>query len=297
MARKKASHTPVASMRTTLTVSVADAEKQLRDRVAKGHELLKPLPDSLSTMEASRERYYTWTEYNGTLLQRLFNTDELSQEYSYWGIAVAGPSSLRERISDFADDVNKKIRRIESVIERLPLYALHDNGSTSQPIPVPMSNSTNLHSKTRDVFIVHGRNNELKETVARFLSQLVLHPIILHELASAGRTIIEKFEDQSDACYAVILLTPDDVGGLDSPESIDQLNKRARQNVIFEWGFFVAKLGRRNVCALVAEGVEIPSDMHGIVHVSLDRDGAWKMLLARELKAGNVEVDLNRAIT
>ncbi|TWT72662.1 TIR domain-containing protein [Crateriforma conspicua] len=295
MARKKVkSDEPV---RTTLTVSVTDAEQQLRERVATGHDLLNPLPNSDQSLDAARERYYTWTEYNGTLLERLFNTDELSQEYSYWGIAVAGPSSLHERISDFTDDVNKKIRRIESIIERLPLYAPQGTDSTPRPIPVPMSNANDNPPKTRDVFVVHGRNNELKETVARFLSQLDLQPIILHEQASAGRTIIEKFEDHSGACYAVILLTPDDVGGLDPPESIEQLRKRARQNVIFEWGFFVANLGRRNVCALVAEGVEIPSDMDGIVYVPLDRDGAWKMLLARELKAGNVDVDLNRAIT
>lgn len=78
--------------------------------------------------------------------------------------------------------------------------------------------------------------------------------------------------------------------------ALDALNERARQNVIFEWGFFVAKLGRRNVCALVAEGVEMPSDMQGIVYVPLDQKGAWKMLLARELKAGDVDVDLNRVI-
>src|SRR5207249_3133935 len=149
---------------------------------------------------------------------------------------------------------------------------------------------------TRKVFVVHGRNNELKETVARYLTQLDLQPIILHEQASAGRTIIEKFESHADSCFAVLLLTPDDVGCLAPAASLDSLNKRARQNVIFEWGFFVAKLGRRKACALVAEGVEIPSDMDGIVYVPLDQTGAWKMLFARELKAGGVEIDLNRAI-
>jgi len=151
-------------------------------------------------------------------------------------------------------------------------------------------------ASTRKVFVVHGHNNELKETVARYLTQLDLVPIILHEQASAGLTIIEKFESNSDACFSVVLLTPDDVGTLSPASSVDALKKRARQNVIFEWGFFVAKLGRRNVCALVAEGVEIPSDMNGIVYVPLDHRGAWKMLLARELKAGEVEIDLNRAI-
>ena len=258
--------------------------------------MLTPLPDSQQSRDAARERYYTWTEFNETLLKRIFSTDELSQEYSYWGISYSGPSSLREHISEFRDDANEKIRRIESIIERLPLYAPQVTDLPPQSGHIPMSTSSELQPKTRDIFVVHGRNNELKETVARFLIQLDLQPIILHEQASAGRTIIEKFEDHSNACFAVILLTPDDVGGLDSGDSVEHLRKRARQNVIFEWGFFVAKLGRRNVCALVAQGVEMPSDTHGIANVTLDTEGAWKMLLARELKAGNVEVDLNRAV-
>jgi len=150
-------------------------------------------------------------------------------------------------------------------------------------------------STSRAIFVVHGRNDELKETVARFLAQLDLKPIILHEQPSAGRTVIEKFEAHSDARFAVVLLTPDDLGRL-ATDATGELQPRARQNVIFEWGFFVAKLGRRNVCALYAEGVELPSDLNGVVYVELDRKGAWKMLLARELKAGGIDVDLNRAI-
>jgi predicted nucleotide-binding protein len=143
--------------------------------------------------------------------------------------------------------------------------------------------------------VVHGRNDEIKETVARFLGQLDLTPVILHEQPSGGRTVIEKFEDHSDASFAVVLLTPDDVGRLGADASAE-LQSRARQNVIFEWGFFVAKLGRRHVCALYAEGVELPSDVNGVIYVELDLKGAWKLLLARELKAADLAVDLNRAI-
>ena len=295
MARKKsttsASITSSKPTRTELTVDVSDAEQQLRDRVSKGRELIYARPDSSSALEGARKRYYTWDEYNTTLLERIFSTGELSHEYSYWGIAViGGPESLTEEVNKFVDDVNGKIRRLESIVERLPLYAQRGKTSFTQ------SRAGSKSAQTRKVFVVHGRNNELKETVARYLTQLDLIPIILHEQPSAGRTIIEKFEDDSDSCFAVILLTPDDVGYLAPAKSLESLNKRARQNVIFEWGFFVAKLGRRRACALVAEGVEIPSDMDGIVYVPLDQYGAWKMLLARELKAGGVEIDLNRAI-
>jgi predicted nucleotide-binding protein len=276
---------------TELVVELSDADTQLRDRVEKGRTLLEKRPTSSDELDALRQQYYTWDEYNTALLGRLFSTPELAQEYSYWGIGVVGgPTSLAMDTREFVEDVTSKVRRLESIIERLPLY------TTDRGLAPRLKMPARTGSPTRNVFVVHGRNNELKETVARYLAQLDLSPIILHEQASAGRTIIEKFEANSDACFAVVVLTPDDVGCLATPKSLDDLHKRARQNVIFEWGFFVAALGRRHVCALVAEGVEIPSDTDGIVYVPLDQVGAWKMLLARELKAGGVEVDLNRAI-
>ena len=272
---------------TTLRVPLADAEAQLRDRVERGSAILAAPINDKGALDRVRAQYYTWDEYNGTLLKRLFTSPELAQEYSYWGIAVVGgPRSLADDVREFRKDLTDKLRRLESVIERLPLYAPAD--ATPRGISVPPSAS-------RTVFVVHGRNDELKETVARFLAQLDLKPVILHEQPTGGRTIIEKFGTHSDARFAVVLLTPDDVGRL-AANAAAELQSRSRQNVIFEWGFFVAKLGRRNVCALYAEGVEVPSDLSGVVYVELDRKGAWKMMLARELKAGGIDVDLNRAI-
>lgn len=291
MGKKRASSSAAGAGTPKLLIDLADAEAQLRDRIAKGNAIIETPPSNGAELESARQQYYTWDEYNSALLGRLFSTPELVREYSFWGIAViAGRTSLGEDIAEFMGDVSRKIRRLESVIERLPLYTPSRgvSGSPKMPTSEPLT--------PRNVFIVHGRNNELKETVARYIAQLDLTPIILHEQASAGATIIEKFESASDACFAVVLLTPDDVGCLAPAKSMGDLKARARQNVIFEWGFFVAHLGRRKVCALVPEGVEMPSDMHGIVYVSLDQNGAWKMLLARELKAASVNVDLNRAI-
>jgi predicted nucleotide-binding protein len=142
----------------------------------------------------------------------------------------------------------------------------------------------------RDVFIIHGHDNGIKETVARFLSQLKLNPIILHEQANEGRTIIEKFEQFSAVPYAIALFTPDDVGGT----AIDpKLTPRARQNVIFEFGYFIGKLGRKNVCGLFKKGVEIPSDYSGVLYIPIDDDGYWKMLLVKEMKAAGFDIDAN----
>ncbi|MGI8427663.1 MAG: TIR domain-containing protein [Pyrinomonadaceae bacterium] len=193
--------------------------------------------------------------------------------------------------------MSQKLRRLESIVERLPLYATSAENANTDSIK-DKANTREAQARpsaSRTVFVVHGRNDEIKETVARFLGQLDLTPVILHEQPSGGRTVIEKFEDHSDASFAVVLLTPDDVGKPGADASAE-LQSRARQNVIFEWGFFVAKLGRRHVCALYAEGVELPSDVNGVIYVELDLKGAWKLLLARELKAADVAVDLNRAI-
>jgi predicted nucleotide-binding protein len=98
-------------------------------------------------------------------------------------------------------------------------------------------------------------------------------------------------ERNAPVAYSVILLTPDDKG---YPNSGDVTPKpRARQNVIFELGYFIGRLGRNRVCALYVEGVELPSDFHGIVYIPLDKGGAWQFLLAKELKAAGLDIDLN----
>lgn len=144
----------------------------------------------------------------------------------------------------------------------------------------------------RDIFVVHGHNEKVKEAAARFLEKLHLTPVILHEKPNQGRTVIEKFTDYSDVSFAVVLLTADDRGGK-IDEAFDKQRKRARQNVILELGFFLGKLGRRKVCALYEDGVEIPSDYDGVLFVKLDDRGAWKIDLAKEIKATGIEVDMN----
>lgn len=144
------------------------------------------------------------------------------------------------------------------------------------------------------VFVIHGHDEAARETVARFLEKLKLQPVILHEQANKGRTIIEKFEDHADVGFAVVLLTPDDVGGLRDEQT--DLKPRARQNVILELGFFLGKLDREKVCALKKHGVETPSDYDGVAYTDLDDAGAWKLELVRELKAAGFSVDANRAV-
>ena len=135
-----------------------------------------------------------------------------------------------------------------------------------------------------EVFIVHGHDH-VRHAVAGFLLSLGLCPVMLEEHANRGQTIIEKLEQHAFAAFAVILLTPDDEG---RTRGADALHPRARQNVILELGYFLARLGRHRVCALYVSGVELPSDMLGVLYIRLDEAGGWKHLLEREITAAGV---------
>ena len=144
------------------------------------------------------------------------------------------------------------------------------------------------------MFVVHGHDEAAKEAVARFLAKLDLEPIVLHEQPNQGRTVIEKFERHADVDFAVVLLTPDDAGY--AVKAPNEAKPRARQNVIFELGYFVGRLGRSRVCALHKGNVEILSDYDGVIYVSMDDPQGWRLLLAREIKAAGIDVDLNAAL-
>lgn len=162
--------------------------------------------------------------------------------------------------------------------------------SESTIIVQPPNMSHSVVPGSRKVFVVHGHDDDAKEKTARFLERLGLEPIILHEQPSSGRTIIEKFETYSgDVAFAVILLTPDDVGGTMPTD----LNPRARQNVVLELGYFIGRLGRSRVCALHKGQTELPSDYQGVLYIDFDAPGAWKAKLAQELVQAKLPIELS----
>ena len=161
-------------------------------------------------------------------------------------------------------------------------------------------NTSTTESKVQNnenVFIVHGHNEEMKQSVARTIEKLKLKSIILHEQPNKGKTIIEKFTTNSEVAFAIILLSADDIAynKNDDPENA---KFRARQNVIFELGYFIGKLGRERVLALheVEEKLEIPSDYSGVLFVPFDKSGKWQFDLVRELKALGINVNANDII-
>jgi predicted nucleotide-binding protein len=140
------------------------------------------------------------------------------------------------------------------------------------------------------LFIVHGHDDLAKVEMARFIEQIGLEPIILHEQASSGRTIIEKIEDYSNVGFGIVLYTPCDIGAKKVEEPV--LKDRARQNVVFEHGFLNGKLGRQYVCAFVKGSIEVPNDLSGIVYTEMDEAGAWKTELVRELNRAGYDVEI-----
>ncbi|MBF1381639.1 nucleotide-binding protein [Porphyromonas sp.] len=145
---------------------------------------------------------------------------------------------------------------------------------------------------TSQVFIVHGHDNLARLEVANFIKSLGLKDIVLNEQASSGKTIIEKIEEYSDVGFAIVLYTPCDVGA--SQRQKDQLRSRARQNVVFEHGYLMAKIGRKNVCPLVKGDIETPNDISGVVYIKMDEGDGWKLAVAKEMKKSGYDVDLNK---
>ena len=147
----------------------------------------------------------------------------------------------------------------------------------------------------RKIFIVHGHDHKSKNEVEILLKDLGLEPIVLHRKADEGQTIIEKIEKHSNVGYAVILLTPDDVvthvqeqnGEEHTPEY------RSRQNVIFEFGYFIGRLGRNRVCCLYKEKVALPSDVTGMIYKPFKQEiEEIKYSLLKELKAAGYNISL-----
>lgn len=161
----------------------------------------------------------------------------------------------------------------------------------------PIEESKHIFERNSKAFVVHGHDEVLKNQVEIFINEIGLEPIVLHRQADEGLTLIEKFEKHSDVGYAFILLTPDDISYTQSEElkPDEDRNKeyRARQNVIFEFGFFIGKLGRQRVCCIYKEGVSLPTDISGVVYkkISMNVEEAAFSII-KDLKSAGYIIDI-----
>ena len=259
----------------------APTKSQAKARI---QQALSMIPE-LQSKSRSSEDYRRWYRNTTIAIENTFPDHPQYQDdfedirYVLYGSGeqggyLKGLSTASAMLQSMLDEIN------EYWPDDMPIQDGAEKASPMQP------------ANTKQVFVVHGRDNGTKAMVARVLEQLELEPIILQEQPDQGRTIIEKFEDYAQAGFAVILCTPDDVGALESEQH--HLRPRPRQNVVLEWGFFLGKIGRNRVCALTKGDVEIPSDYAGVIYLPLDDAGAWHIRLVAELQNAGFPVDANK---
>jgi predicted nucleotide-binding protein len=145
-----------------------------------------------------------------------------------------------------------------------------------------------------NILLIHGHDEATKESVSKFIQTLGLRALVLHEQPNGGRGIIEKFGESSNINFAIILLTPNDITSPQNKPGEQQA--QISQSVIFEFGYFLGKLGHGRVCVLYKEGGEIPLDYSNIMCIPLDSRGGWRLLVAKEIKQAGIDIDLNKAM-
>ena len=296
-ARQTQSHDPV------LLLPTADADKLFTRQIHEGEALLASLPQPASMNDhAYREvvkKETTYRDFNVQLLRTIFDRNDVADAFD----RATTPFEFHMRseridwenlrtipIEHGTDPKAIVIARVRRQVEELTRWR------GKLPIIARISSSaapTESEKTVSDnrVFLVHGHNTAILQEVARLIEHLGLTPVILAERPNAGATLIEKLEAHAGVQFAIVLATADDIG---SKARADQQQARARQNVIFELGFFVGRLGRNKVAVLLEPRIEIPSDFHGVAYHELDTRGGWKLGLAKELRAAGLDVDFNR---
>ncbi len=240
--------------------------------------------DSLIKLQYNDPEYDKWKSVTQQLIIKTFGKPH--DNLNSFTCVISGPMHFNmeayELQNNYVNALKERKALLEGFIEQLEKF-----GSDASP---KISNNTSFIT-SRKVFIVHGHDEQAKTELALILTRLGFEPIILHEQANEGMTVIEKLEKYSDVGYAFVLLTPDDVGGKRGQDNY--LASRARQNVVFEFGLFTGRLTRKRVCCLHSGDVELPSDLNGLVYIPFESSVNEKQLdIVKELRAAGYEVKI-----
>lgn len=293
MAIKRKPTIEIQKIPDALKVERTSFKTKLQERIEIGITILNRSITQTDQLEQLDADFRKWNDYNSEYLKQVFNNENSDYKLVYdnvndWvGGFFGGPSTHQERYQRLREKISNKIDNLEKLVEKVDL--LKSELSESPVIKEIVFSVKDINN----IFIVHGHNKAVQQSVARVIEKLELNPIILNELANNGKTIIEKFEKHSEVGFAIILMTDDDDGK--AKAEID-LKNRARQNVILELGYFIGKLGRERVLPLYSEGVELPSDIHGLLYTQLDKAETWKFAIVKELKAVGYNVDANKLL-
>ena len=264
----------------------SEFKEELKKRSELGIALIQRIFED-NNLERSNAKIADWNDYNHELLKQAFDTPENEYLKEYQNISKdIARSTVITKDTDMNSILHEMLKN-----ELLYLKRLISKVDLMRSFTPEKEQKTNPIDKSQ-VFIVYGHDEVAKTKTARLIERLGFKPIILHEQANSGNTIIEKIEEYSNVGFGLVLYTPCDVGA--KKEENPKLQNRARQNVIFEHGFLIGKIGRKNVCALVKDKVETPNDISGVVYIKMDTDDAWEVKVAKELKKSGYEVDLNK---
>lgn len=217
---------------------------------------------------------FAWRENVARVLTKIYGKDSLEydsfQKITFnvtWGYAISNAD--KSKIKACAMGLEKSIELLHSYIEEIEDCNMTTNDFTK-------------------IFIVHGHDGEIKESVARLIEKQGIEAVILSEKTNRGKTIIEKLEKHSNVGGAICLFTSDDLG----KEKNESRNKpRARQNVVFEAGYFMGKLGRDHVVIIADEKVDMPSDLRGILYTNKTD---WKHDVLAELEEIGYLIDYSK---
>lgn len=290
----------------------------LKEQITKGDELLKvavPMTQhsdpyaGFGYMPRSRDKVYyqedlekkfeddfkRWHDRNKAIYRSSFIEPEniYFHEYEVLCWRIWGSDTVKE----YKENIKRLSNHMQGDIERVDL--IECVAEVVEPIIINQPKEL-----SHEIFIVHGHSEEMKQSVARIVTKLGLTPIILHEQPNGGKTIIEKFESNAESIrFAIILLSADDLGssvrdldGVKDEEVRQHLEMRARQNVVFEMGYFAGRLGRSHVFLLLQDGVAKPGDLDGIVYTAYDAAHAWRFELVKELKNAGYKVSADQVL-
>ena len=256
-----------------LKLPLDEAKAALAEQIVEGKMLRGTGEEPEVDLDELRQNVSQWRDYNRTWLDRYVG-GELAREYhdtsTHYGFGAK--LSASQEFNFIRRELLSEVGKLESISNRLDLVSTESGEGRA---------TVKSAGSSGDVFIVHGSDEGKAALVARVIDNSTdRKAVILHEQPNGGRTLIEKFEHNAGAAgYAVVILTADDEGAMKGRAA----SPRARQNVVFEMGFFFGLIGRQRACVLYEPGVEKPSDIEGIVYVEWDVAGAWKTKLLSEL--------------
>jgi predicted nucleotide-binding protein len=276
-----------------LLVPRADAAARLEQQLQRG-ERLQATPPAHS--RERKDEFEDWTDRTIELLRYLFDSDVEARRFCATSRVRDGKFRVEDYYwnskEEFFDPLAARLRALRALEDRLryireaPRADIRVPAQEPERAPERVVALGPIAAASRHV-VVHGHDPAARAEVCQLLVGLGLEPVELDGPITAPEPV------ERDAAFAVVLLTPDDVGG-PRQVAVGDLRPRPRQDLLLELGLFCGQLGPRRVCALYNGQVEIPSAFPGVAWIHRDPDGGWRFKLGKEMRAAGLAVDLNR---